>query len=272
MTTRGIPIPAARMVDAALAAVPLIVVASYRLERHMTRDLIRRIGVARRHRPVIGGVESGVFLLAEAGLLTGSAVTAHWEDLEEFAAHYPDVDLRPDRYVIDGNRFTAGGAAPALDMMLQIIRLRQGAPLALDVAKLFDYESARRPESPPPPSRVRLIDGDRRVAEAVGLMEAHISQPMAVDEIARRVGISARHLQSLFRAALGVQPGEYYRNLRLAQARRQIIETRRPISEIAAAAGFTHLAVFTRAYTRTYGEGPRQSRRAGPASRAAPPE
>lgn len=63
----------------------------------------------------IGGVESGSLVLAMAGLLNGRRATTRWEDLEEFAARFPEIDVRSDRYVIDGARFTTGGASPALE-------------------------------------------------------------------------------------------------------------------------------------------------------------
>jgi len=260
MTTSGIPIPADRRFDPAASNAPLVVVASYRLETHMTRDLVRRLSGARRYRSAIGGVESGVFLLAEAGLLNAVQATAHWEDLEEFASHYPDVDLRHERFVVDRNRFTAGGASPTLDLMLHLIGEGLGAPLALDVSKLFIYAPSRTDDHRHAPSLGQLIQSDTRVATAVRLMDAHIEQPLAMTDLAGRIGVSARHLQTLFRHVLGVTPADYYLGLRLAQARRQIIETRRSISEIAAGAGFTHPAVFTRAYGRAYGEAPRTTR------------
>lgn len=261
VTTSGIPIPADRRFDAATSSAPLIVVASYRLEKHMTRDLVRRLGVARRYRAAIGGVESGVFLLAEAGLLNGARATAHWEDLEEFASHYQEIDLRQERFVVDRNRFTAGGALPTLDLMLHLIRERCGAPLALDVSKLFIYAPDRMPDVQRGASLGALIPSEPRVAAAVRLMDTHLGQPLAISALADRVGVTPRHLQTLFLRVLGVSPASYYLGLRLAQARRQVIETQRPISEIAADAGFSHLAVFTRAYGRMYGEAPRDTRR-----------
>lgn len=227
----------------------------------MTREIVRRLGAARRHRTAIGGVESGVFLLAEAGLLNGSRATAHWEDLDEFASHYPEVDLRQERFVIDRHRFTAGGASPTLDLMLHLIRERCGAPLALDVSKLFIYAPDRTPETQRGASLGALISSEPRVAAAVRLMDAHLDRPLSIAVLANRTGVTARHLTTLFHRALGVTPAGYYLGLRLAQARRQIIETARPIAEIAADAGFSHLPVFTRAYRRTYGEAPRDTRR-----------
>jgi transcriptional regulator GlxA family with amidase domain len=259
MTTSGIPIPADRAFDAAASAMPLIVVASYNLHVQMTRDLVRRIGAARRYRPVIGGVETGVFLLAEAGLLNGSAASVHWEDREDFAARYPDVELRNDRFVIDSRRFTAGAATPTLDMMLHLIRLRLGYTLALNVSKSFIYDPSR--EANMQPSLGRFIEGDERVARAVGIMDAHLEHPLSIAEIARRAGISARHLQTLFVDALNTLPKDYYRALRLSQARRHIIESRRPLRDIAVTAGFSHMDVFTRAYAKIYEETPSQTRK-----------
>jgi transcriptional regulator GlxA family with amidase domain len=261
MTTSGIPIPADRAFEAAANAMPLIVVASYNLAAQMTRDLVRRIGAARRHRPAIGGIESGIFLMAEAGLLNGSAATVHWEDRDDFAGRYPEIELRNDRYVIDNRRFTAGAASPTLDMMLHLIRLRQGYTLALNVSKSFIYDPAREASIPVQPSLGRLIEADERVARAVSVMDSHLEHPLPIAEIARRAGVSARHLQTLFADALSMLPKDYYRALRLSQARRQIIESRRPLHDIAVTAGFAYMDVFSRAYAKIYGETPSQTRK-----------
>ena len=47
-----------------------------------------------------------------------------------------------DRYVIDGRIVTAGGASPAFDLILHLIRSRFGAAVALDVASVFVYDEA----------------------------------------------------------------------------------------------------------------------------------
>ncbi|MBL8572187.1 MAG: GlxA family transcriptional regulator [Hyphomicrobiaceae bacterium] len=261
-TASGIPIPAMRAFDPAVSAAPLLVVASYNVMAQMRRDLIRRLSAARRYRPTIGAVESAVFLIAEAGLLAGRAASPHWEDIDDFASRYPDIDVRPDRFIIDGPRFTAGGASPTLDLMLELIRRRQGYPLALDVSKAFIYDPNRNPD--PAGAGVslgRLIGSDPRVATAVRLMDAHLAEPLSIEAIALRAGVGARHLQTLFVKTLGVGPRDYYVALRLNLARRQIIETTRPFTDIAAACGFSQLGVFGRAYGARYGETPTATRR-----------
>src|SRR3546814_3338226 len=89
------------------------------------------------------GVEAGSWLLARAGLLDGRAATTHWEDLEDFAARFPEIAVRPDRFVVDGRTFTSGGASPTFDLMLHLIRSRFGYPLALEVASVLDRKSTR---------------------------------------------------------------------------------------------------------------------------------
>lgn len=260
MTASGIAVPAERVYSAEAEPIPLFVLSSYRLAQHMTKDLVRRVGAARRHRPLIAGCEAGALLVAESGLLNGRAATTHWEDLEAFTVRYPEILTRPDRFVIDGNRATSAGAAPTIDLMLEFVRRREGPGLALDVAKLFAYERG------PGASAPRRVDGlpvpaDPVVAAAVREMEAHLVDPLALPEVARRAGVGERHLRTLFAASLGLSPQRYYLRLRLALARRRIIESEEDVAEIAASAGFGHPAVFSRAYAARYGESPTGTRR-----------
>src|SRR5690349_13523407 len=81
---------------------------------------------AARSARAVGGVEAGTWLLARAGLLEGRTATTHWEDMEDFSAAFPGVDVRPDRYIIDGPVFTTGGASPTFDLMLALVRARLG--------------------------------------------------------------------------------------------------------------------------------------------------
>ena len=262
MTASGIPIPAERAFDPAAAPAPLFVIASYRAAAHGTPDLIRKLAAAGRTRPMIGGIESGSWLLGWAGLLDGRRATTHWEDLDDFAARFSEIDVCPDRFVIDGRRFTTGGASPALDLMLELIRCRQGYPLALDVANLFIYDQSHRSAEPQrAPSLGRLVLRDPRVSAAVRVMEAHIDEPLSIEQTADRVGISIRRLQGLFVEILGVRPYAYYQALRLNVARRMLIETRQPAIEISAATGFNSAAAFARAYRNRYGEPPSGTRR-----------
>lgn len=257
-TRAGIPVPAARAFDPLTSAAPLMVVGSYEIARHVTPNLIRRLGRAGRARPVIGGMDAGAWALARAGLLTGRRATTHWEDLEEFTTVFPDIEVVPRRFVIDGNRVTTGGTGPTLDLMLELIRVRLGYPLSLEVAKLFTYEQTERVDAAPALTLAR--PSEPHLARAMAAMEAHLDEPWPIARIARAAGVSARHLQTLFRADLGIGPYAHYQALRLNRARRLLIETRLPALEIAEQTGFASPASFTRAYRRQHGESPTETR------------
>eukprot|EP00913_Durusdinium_trenchii_P004186 g3878.t1 len=173
---------------------------------------------------MIAGIEAGSFILADTSLLDGFSATTHWEDFEDFARAYPQVDMVRERFVIDGKRITTGGSLPTLDLMLELIRRAHGHSLALEVSRLFIYEQDHiRGDllQMPAIGNMRILDA--RVQAAVKLMEEHVEAPMPLTKLARRAGVSARHLQDLFRDMMGVPPHEHYLALRLNAARRRVI-------------------------------------------------
>ena len=241
----------------------LIVLAAFNVVAHSTRAALRAVRAGARSATMTGGFETGAWALGLAGLLDGRAATTHWEDLEEFAARFPLADVRPDRWVIDGPVFTAGGAMPALDLMLALVRARQGFSTALDVASVYIYDETRAAsEAQPLVSLGRLRDREPRVAAAIRAMEAHIDQPLPVSAIARRNGVSSRTLETLFRNAVGTSPGAYYLALRLKAARRLVLDTRLAMADVAERTGFSSIAALSRAFRREYGLPPTAARKA----------
>ena len=193
--------------------------------------------------------------MARAGLLDGYRATVHWEDLEDLAAAHPHIDVVPDRYVIDRNRATIGGAAAATDFMLHLIRARHGAALARQVAASF-LATVRRGSEPQIAPTGQDPALDPRVARAVALMEAGIDTPERIATIARAVSLSPRRLETLFRDSFGLTPGAYALSLRLAAARRMLTDTSHPLSEIALRTGFSSPATLGRAFRSRFGRPP----------------
>jgi transcriptional regulator GlxA family with amidase domain len=254
-TTSHIPVPAIAAFRPEKETSPLFVLASYNWRRSATSALKMQLSKTARHRSMIAGIESGSWLLAEASLLDNVSATTHWEDFEEFSAAYPNVRTVRDRFVIDGKRITTGGSLPTVDLMLEIIRRRQGYSLALEVTRLFIYEqSGTRSDVQVMPSTAGLRMRDTRLAHAVRLMEENVEQPIVLARLARRVGVSARHLQTLFQEGMGAAPHVHYLALRLNAARRKVIETKATFADIAAATGFNSASAFSRSYRSNFSE------------------
>lgn len=257
----GLPIPVEGAFDAGARQDVLLLVAAFEASRFATPPILKAIRAGAKRAAATGGIESGSWLMGFAGLLDGRRATTHWEDLEDFAARFPETDVQPDRFVIDEPVFTTGGATPALDCMLALIRARHGYSTALDVASLYIYEEVRTGSDVQPiVSLGRIRQHEPRVADAIRMMETHIDRPLTIAAIARRVGVSTRGLETLFVKTVNVSPGAYYVTLRLKAARRLVLDTNLPIADIAERTGFSAIASLSRAFRRQFGAPPSAAR------------
>ncbi|WP_112996847.1 GlxA family transcriptional regulator [Hyphomicrobiales bacterium] len=261
-TKSGIPIPVSGIFRPQRETSPLFILSSYNWQRSATSQLKMLLSQTARHRELMAGIESGSWLLAETSLLDNFSATTHWEDFEDFTTSYPQVTMVRERFVIDGKRITTGGSLPTLDLMLELIRRAHGYSLALEVSRLFIYEQERTRGDllqMPAIGNMRILDP--RVGAAVKLMEETVEAPLTLARLARRIGVSTRHLQDLFRDTMGVAPHEHYLALRLNAARRKVIETRLEFADIAAISGFNSSSSFSRSYRAHYRESPSETRR-----------
>jgi len=92
-------------------------------------------------------------------------------------------------------------------------------------------------------------------------LHEHFSESFGFDEVARVAGVHPVHLARVFRKKYGCTIGEYLRRLRVEFARRQMSTTRRPLGEIALAAGFADQSHFTKAFKAHFGLKPSDYRR-----------
>ena len=241
----------------------LMIVAGFRLEEQANPDLLARLRRLAPQLRAMGGVDGGSWFLARASLLDGHAATTHWEDLEKFAARFPAVEVRRDRYVISGRYVTTGGAAPCLDMMLDLIRARHGAELALRVSGAFLYEPTHPATAPQQVvSAARIARNDPALGRAIALMQTRLEHPPPVAQIARNLGLSQRRLEMLFAKKLGTSPGRFFLDLRLDEARRMVSDTQMSMQEIALRCGFSSQMAFSRAYRARFSATPSSLRHA----------
>ena len=231
----------------------LICIAAFGHQKHMQAQQLSVFKRQAKNFSYIGAVESGSWILARAGYLQGRSATTHWEDLEDFRDSFPAINVRPDRYVIDGKYFTTGGAAPTIDLFLHLIRCRYGHTLALEVASVFIYEGKHSAEVPQPlVSLGALQETQPKITAAIRLMEQHIDTPLSTTQIAQQLFISRRNLELLFRRQLSTSPQRYYKRLRLQAARRLVLDSEHNMQEIAVRCGFNSLAAFSREFKRFF--------------------
>lgn len=111
----------------------------------------------------------------------------------------------------------------------------------------------------------RLDEHARRRIDAVcRYLAEHHTGPVPLSEAARIANLTPAAFCRFFRRATGHTLTGYLTLLRIGAARRQLIETDRPVTQIAADCGFASLSHFNRTFRRLTGESPRQFRRAFP--------
>lgn len=189
--------------------------------------------------------DTGAWILARGGFLNARKATLHWQLLEEFAEEFPKVEVLPDRIVQDGQLWTCGSAAAALDLMLLFIRDRFGASVAFDAGAMFLHDNSRRHGASYPDQA--LSQGvSPKLKRVVVLMSEALETTQPIPSLAEQANLSERSLRRLFWTELHTTPGRYYLLLRLARARELLCYSNLSPDQVALRCGFASATTLTR--------------------------
>lgn len=92
--------------------------------------------------------------------------------------------------------------------------------------------------------------------EACHLIEAHIGEQLTVEIVAQSVNLSVFELRKYFKPVVGKTILEFITRSRLQTAKLLLMETDKPIKEIAALCGYDHEKNFITAFQNVMGYGP----------------
>ncbi len=209
----------------------------------------------------LGGICTGAWPLAHAGLLDGYDCSTHWEYLAPLQEAFPKVHCSYSLFNFDRNRMTSSGGSVPLDMMLNMIKREHGNQLAAAISEMFICDRIRnQSEHQKVPLRHLLGTAQPKLAEVVALMEANIEETIELEELAGYVDLSRRQLERLFQKYLDCSPSRYYLKLRLLRARQLLKQTTMPIVDIANACGFVSVPHFRKCYRKHIGVPPSEER------------
>ncbi len=201
---------------------------------------------------ITGAVSTGVWSLAQAGLLNGRRCAVHWDDIPSFSARFPLVDVQREIFALDGRRMTCSGGAAVIDMMLNLIAMQHLRALADDVADLLIHPKVRTGTDKQRRSERGETDTVGVVRRAIALMEDHVELLLPIDDLAARVGHSPRQLERLFARAVNMPPKRYYDLIRLKRARKLVTETELPITEVAIRCGYQSSTQFSVQFKKAF--------------------
>ena len=232
----------------------VLLLSSYHPETALVKPMLNWLKKRARSGSMMGCIDTGAFIFAEAGLLSTEPAAVHFEALRGYRVKFRD-ELFVDRlFNVSHNRCSSAGGVATFDMTLGLIEKYSGRDMATRVAEILTY----RPTEHSGPQQ-KLLTGtslkrlDRNLARAIDLMIGTLDQPLPIATIAQQIDVPMWTLGRLFRQHLNETPSAYYRHLRLTQARNLLRNSSLRVSDIASLCGFENPESFARAYRRTFG-------------------
>ena len=212
----------------------------------------------------IASVSTGIYVLAQTGLLNGRQVATHWRVSHDLARRFPGLRVNHTATFLKDDRFyTSAGGPAAVEMTLAFIAEDHGYQLAKMVARellscsrqagatQFDLEAANYEANP-----------SERVADLPAWILAHLNERLTVETLAERACLCPRHFTRIFRKVFEYTPADFVEELRLSEARRRLLSPRSTVQSVAESVGFKSSDAFRRAFERRVGVTPTAFRRA----------
>jgi AraC family transcriptional activator FtrA len=167
------------------------------------------------------GLCTGAYTLAEAGLLDGRSAAVHWQLVDDFAARFPAVEVKPDvLFVDDGDVLTSAGSAAALDLGLHMVRKDYGSEVANFVSRRLVFASFRDGgqrqfvEQPVPHVAAESL------SSTLDWVQNNLAEQVDVEAMAHHAHISPATLHRRFRTEIGTTPLAWLTLQRVQLARR----------------------------------------------------
>lgn len=220
--------------------------------------LARRAPECRRY----GSICTGVFLLAEAGLLDGRQVTTHWECADKLRQDYPGLRVDTDRiFIRDGQLSTAAGVTAGIDLALAMVEEDHGRDIALIVARYMVVFLKRPGGQSQFSAHLTAQIADKGPIQSIAdHILSDLRADLSVETLAGRANMSTRNFSRVFLREIGTTPADFVEAARLDAARRLLQDSAMPLQRIADRCGFADLHSMRRVFRRTLGVGPNDYR------------
>ena len=214
------------------------------------------------HDSRFGGICTGAFALAQAGILLDQRFTLHWENQPSFSEFFPGLEPTVNLYEIDNGLMTCGGGNAATDMILEMVETDHGKDLAVIVSEMcIHFRSNNREALQKSAYSVALSSRNQHLINAMQFMHETIEEPVEIGEVADHAQISRPQLERLFQRYVGTSPVQFYIELRVGQALALLNETNLTVAEISAATGFSSATQLSIRFKKRYGQSPASFRK-----------
>ena len=230
------------------------------LKKH--KDLINWIAVKFEAGSEIASLCSGIYFLAEAGLLPGRACTAHWADMDDIVRRYPDVNFLSDMVITDQDGiYTSGGAFSSLNLILYMIDKFCGREVGIWASKMFSLDMDRMSQSHFAVFKGQRLHKDNDILKAQTYIEENHHLPLNIDTIAEKSNMSKRNFIRRFKKATHNTPFEYLQRVKIEAAKKALEKGNQNINLLMYDAGYNDIKTFREVFKKLTGLTPQDYKR-----------
>lgn len=192
---------------------------------------------------------------------SSACVTAHWKDVLTLSetGYYPNLSFNLAE--LHNGIVTAAGMSSTLDLVIGLISDHLSGTEIAELGSMLLMPSIRKTSSEQPRNighNESLFD--KRIANAINLMENTISEPLPMAELASELGVSVRHLERQFNEVFNDTPARFYKRLRVKRAKAMLEETMLSIVDISVATGFGSTQTLAKSMKDEFGMSPKKIR------------
>ncbi len=193
---------------------------------------------------------NGSFALAATGLLDDQSATTCWFLEQHFRQLFPKVQLSAEQLVCraQSGLYTAGATTGYIQLCLQLIRERQGAPFASQLAKLMLNEPASLSQAPYMSVQQLVPHQDDKIAAVQLHLQKHLAEELDLQSLAARFCMSSRTLIRRFKQATGDTPMAFLQKLRVEKAKKLLESSLLTVEEVMARVGYQDLSSFRKLF------------------------
>lgn len=263
------PVIANRTLDSVASTevviIPTSVVGEGRWDTGRYPDVIQWLNRMYQQGAVLCSTCSGVFLLAETGMLDGREVTTHWALEDTLKKKFPNVKLRLERELIvtgDDERLIMSGASAAWhDLALYLIARYVGPATAQAAAKFFMLQWHTDGQAPYLTFKDIQDHGDAPILKTQAWLQEHWRDSNPVVGMIYESGLADRTFKRRFQDATGFTPIKYVQHLRIENAKQYLENSETAIDEISFIVGYEDPSFFRRLFKRIVNVTPGEYRR-----------
>ena len=102
---------------------------------------------------------------------------------------------------------------------------------------------------------------ERPINQLTRYLQEHLAEEISLSVLADEFHLSTQYISQLFKSEIGVNFLTYLTNIRMENAKKLLLDTSLPISEISERSGYGDYRVFTKAFKKSEGVTPSQHRR-----------